>query len=107
MRNFRELASSGSEVFRACRIFNPLLLRLSKLAVVFRPIAAHSGYVTAEITDKLRKEGPWGADINVDGWLRLPHVRFSDTHPGRDSQPPQESLFSDYNTFAIVGSIKS
>ena len=63
--------------------------------------------VTAEITDKLRKEGAWGADINVDGWLRLPHVRFSDTHPGRDSQPPQESLFSDYNTFAIVGSIKS
>jgi len=41
------------------------------------------GFVTAEIVARLRARGLSVAGINVDGWLALPHVRFSATDPAR------------------------
>jgi uridine kinase len=34
------------------------------------------GYVTAKLSERLRKRGISVAVVNVDGWLNLPHIRF-------------------------------
>jgi uridine kinase len=39
------------------------------------------GYVTAQIVNALQARGMRVAGINVDGWLNLPHLRFSNTSP--------------------------
>ena len=39
------------------------------------------GYLTRDIDRQLRSRGLTVAVINVDGWLRLPHERFSSTKP--------------------------
>ena len=39
------------------------------------------GYLTRDIDRRLRSRGFTVAVINVDGWLRLPHERFSSTKP--------------------------
>jgi uridine kinase len=39
------------------------------------------GYVTAQIVDALEGRGARVAGINIDGWLNLPRVRFSETNP--------------------------
>jgi uridine kinase len=35
------------------------------------------GYITAQLVDALQGRGLRTAGINIDGWLNLPHVRFS------------------------------
>ena len=42
------------------------------------PAASH---VAARIAEALREEGLGVALLNADGWLNLPHVRFSPTRP--------------------------
>jgi uridine kinase len=44
--------------------------------------ASGKGYVTRELA-KLLKPSRNVAVINVDGWLNLPHIRFSETDRGR------------------------
>lgn len=39
------------------------------------------GYVTARIVDALRVRGARAVGLNIDGWLNLPAVRFSETDP--------------------------
>jgi uridine kinase len=39
------------------------------------------GYVTTQIVNALQARGVRCADINIDGWLSLPHFRFSNTNP--------------------------
>ena len=39
--------------------------------------ASGKGYLTAQLTDALQKRGLRAANINIDGWLNLPHVRFA------------------------------
>lgn len=39
------------------------------------------GYVTAQIVNALQARGVRSACINIDGWLNLPHVRFSNSNP--------------------------
>ncbi len=39
------------------------------------------GYVTAQIVKVLQVKGMRAAGINIDGWLNLPHKRFSTSNP--------------------------
>jgi uridine kinase len=39
------------------------------------------GYITARIVDALRARGARAVGLNIDGWLNLPAVRFSETDP--------------------------
>ena len=39
------------------------------------------GYVTGKIVETLRAKGLRVAEINIDGWLNLPHIRFTKEHP--------------------------
>jgi len=39
------------------------------------------GYVTARIVEGLRARGARAVGLNIDGWLNLPAVRFSETDP--------------------------
>src|SRR5438552_4000691 len=39
------------------------------------------GYVAGKIVEALRAEGLRVAEINIDGWLNLPHVRFAKENP--------------------------
>ena len=39
------------------------------------------GYVTARIVEGLRARGARSVGLNIDGWLNLPAVRFSETDP--------------------------
>ena len=39
------------------------------------------GYVTTQIVNALQARGVRSAGINIDGWLNLPHLRFSNTNP--------------------------
>jgi uridine kinase len=39
------------------------------------------GYVTPRIVSALEAQGLRTAGINIDGWLNLPHKRYSDTDP--------------------------
>lgn len=43
--------------------------------------ASGKGYVTAKLTEALEARGTRVANINIDGWLNLPAVRFSTTNP--------------------------
>lgn len=45
--------------------------------------ASGKGYLSREITQGLQERGCQVALINVDGWLRLPHERFSADEPAR------------------------
>jgi len=39
------------------------------------------GYVTVRLVDALRLRGARAVSLNIDGWLNLPAVRFSETDP--------------------------
>lgn len=39
--------------------------------------ASGKGYITTQLSEHLRAQGLNIAIINVDGWLNLPHIRFS------------------------------
>jgi uridine kinase len=43
--------------------------------------ASGKGYLTALLAEALQRRGYRVANINIDGWLNLPHVRFSENHP--------------------------
>ncbi len=43
--------------------------------------ASGKGYVTGRMVEQLRQQGRGVASINVDGWLNLPHRRFSAENP--------------------------
>lgn len=43
--------------------------------------AAGKGFVTSRIAESLEKRGIKPAVITADGWLNLPHVRFSSRNP--------------------------
>jgi uridine kinase len=45
--------------------------------------ASGKGYVSAKLEAGLKRHGMRTALINIDGWLNLPDVRFSDSDPGR------------------------
>lgn len=55
--------------------------RRSVLVAVTGIDGCGKGHVTSRIVDALRGRGVRTAAINVDGWLNLPNVRFSDTDP--------------------------
>jgi len=42
--------------------------------------ASGKGFITAKLAKKIRQSGFNVADINIDGWLNLPHVRFRETN---------------------------
>ena len=42
---------------------------------------AGKGYVARQLVHELRSYGMNVADLTVDGWLNLPHVRFDDQNP--------------------------
>jgi uridine kinase len=39
--------------------------------------ASGKGYITAQLADVLQQRGFRAANINIDSWLNLPHVRFA------------------------------
>ena len=43
--------------------------------------ACGKGYVTTQIVNALQAQGMRLAVIHIDGWLNLPHFRFSNTNP--------------------------
>jgi uridine kinase len=45
--------------------------------------ASGKGFVAGRLAKELENKGVGVANINVDGWLNLPHVRFSDEDHGR------------------------
>ena len=45
--------------------------------------ASGKGYVTAHLASRVEQQDLRVANINVDGWLNLPHLRFSTREPGR------------------------
>src|ERR1700751_2337925 len=53
--------------------------RRSMLVAISGIDASGKGYLTRAIDQQLRDRGFMTAVINVDGWLRLPHERFSAT----------------------------
>jgi uridine kinase len=55
--------------------------RRSTLAAISGIDGSGKGYLTRQIDRHLRDRGFTVAVINVDGWLRLPHERFSSTRP--------------------------
>src|ERR1700751_6475418 len=55
--------------------------RRSTLAAISGIDGSGKGYLTKEIDRHLRDRGFTVAVINVDGWLRLPHERFSSLRP--------------------------
>jgi uridine kinase len=44
--------------------------------------ASGKGYVASQLEKQLEDAGERVARINVDGWLNLPHVRFSESNAG-------------------------
>ena len=57
--------------------------RRAALVAVSGIDASGKGYLSRELTRGLQARGCQVALINVDGWLRLPHERFSATEPAR------------------------
>src|SRR5215471_15370331 len=57
--------------------------RRAALVAVSGIDASGKGYLSRELTRGLEERGCQVALINVDGWLRLPHERFSATEPAR------------------------
>ena len=55
--------------------------RRSTLSAISGIDGSGKGYLTREIEGYLRERGFTVAVINLDGWLRLPHERFSSTRP--------------------------
>lgn len=45
--------------------------------------ASGKGFITAKLAEKLRDKNLNAANINIDGWLNLPHIRFNNENPGR------------------------
>lgn len=43
--------------------------------------ASGKGYLAARVTAALQSRGVRVANINIDGWLNLPHVRFGQNNP--------------------------
>lgn len=46
--------------------------------------ASGKGFITAKLAERLRKKGLKVADINVDGWLNLPQIRFDKRRPAEN-----------------------
>jgi uridine kinase len=46
--------------------------------------ASGKGFITARLADKLRRTGLKVANINADGWLNLPHIRFDPENPAEN-----------------------
>ena len=46
--------------------------------------AGGKGFITAQLADKLRRRGFKVANINVDGWLNLPYIRFNSNNPAEN-----------------------
>ena len=46
--------------------------------------ASGKGFITAKLADKIRRRGFNVANINVDGWLNLPPVRFDPENPAEN-----------------------
>jgi len=58
--------------------------------------ASGKGYLSSRLDAELKRQGMRTALIGVDGWLNLPHVRFSDTDPARhfyDHALRQDEMF--------------
>jgi uridine kinase len=55
--------------------------RRSTLVAISGIDGSGKGYLTREIDRHLRDRGFTVAVVNIDGWLRLPHERFSSTRP--------------------------
>src|SRR4051794_9136929 len=67
---------------RITDLHNKLPAEQALLAGISGIDASGKGYVTRELA-KLLKPSLNVAVINVDGWLNLPHIRFSETDAGR------------------------
>jgi uridine kinase len=46
--------------------------------------ASGKGYLAAKLAEMLRRASLRIANINIDGWLNLPRVRFSETNPAEN-----------------------
>ena len=56
----------------------------SLLASISGIDASGKGFVSAKLAEKLRRKGFTVADINADGWLNLPKVRFNAKNPAEN-----------------------
>lgn len=45
--------------------------------------ASGKGFITGKLTEKLQEENLNVANINIDGWLNLPHIRFNEESPAQ------------------------
>lgn len=45
--------------------------------------ASGKGYLTMKIADALQSHSLRVANINIDGWLNLPHIRFDSSNPAQ------------------------
>lgn len=46
--------------------------------------ASGKGFITAKLAETIRQKGFNIANINVDGWLNLPRIRFAKKNPARN-----------------------
>src|SRR5689334_6028375 len=46
--------------------------------------ASGKGFVTSKLSEELALKGLTVANINADGWLNLPDVRFNETNPAQN-----------------------
>jgi uridine kinase len=46
--------------------------------------AGGKGFITAKLADEIRRKGFRVANINVDGWLNLPLIRFNPENPAEN-----------------------
>lgn len=43
--------------------------------------ASGKGFITAKLAEEIQQKGFNAANINLDGWLNLPHIRFNPNNP--------------------------
>jgi uridine kinase len=46
--------------------------------------ASGKGFITSGLTDKIERKGFKAANINLDGWLNLPEIRFDPNNPAEN-----------------------
>lgn len=46
--------------------------------------ASGKGFISAKLAKQLENKGFRVANINVDGWLNLPHIRFDEANPAQN-----------------------
>lgn len=75
------MADLTSSVARIVEARRGVAAERAVLAAISGIDASGKGYLTAQLAATLQARGHRVANINIDGWLHLPHVRFDRDNP--------------------------